>query len=67
MKDLFRDRLKISDEIEIDRAHRVGTQQGGRHRKIVLRCNKYKQKDEIKKAAKKLKGSGIYINDDFST
>ena len=67
VKDLFREQLQISEEIEIDRAHRVGTKQGGRHRTIVLRCNKYKQKEEIKKAAKKLKGSGIYINDDFST
>ena len=28
--------------------------------------NKFKDKEEIKNCAKKLKGTGIYINDDFS-
>ena len=67
VKALFKDRLQIREEVEIDRAHRVGQLKNDRPRTIVLRCNIYKQKERILMAAKKLKGSGIYINNDFST
>ena len=66
MLTLFKDQLEIDERIEIDRAHRVGYINPNKPRTIVLRCLRYKQKEEIKRCAKKLKGTGIYINDDFS-
>ena len=66
VKSLFREQLNISEEIEIDRAHRVGRWDKNKPRTIVLRCHRYKQKVEIQRAAKKLKGTGVYINDDYS-
>ena len=66
VKNLFRNELGITEEVEIDRAHRVGRKEDGKVRTIVLRCHKYKMKEQIKKAARKLKNTGIYINDDFS-
>ena len=66
VKNLFRNELGITEEVEIDRAHRVGRKEDGKVRTIVLRCHKYKMKEQIKKAARKLKNTGIYINDYFS-
>ena len=66
VKTLFKDQLEIHEDIEIDRAHRVGQLKRDRPRTIVLRCNRFKQKETILMAAKKLKGTGIYINNDFS-
>ena len=61
VKDLFRDKLGINDHIEIDRAHRVGRSEPNKSRTIVLRCNNFKQKEKIKKASTRLRGTGIYI------
>ena len=66
VKALFKEQLNISEDIEIDRAHRVGRRDQNKPRTIVLRCNRYKQKERVKKTAKRLKGTGIFINDDFS-
>ena len=66
VKDIFMNNLNIDKHIEVDRAHRVGEKRENRKRTIVLRLNKFKDKEEIKRCAKKLKGTGIYINDDFS-
>ena len=63
---LFKNQLNITESIEIDRAHRVGRLGGNKPRTIILRIHNYKQKEKIKRAAKNLKGTGIYINDDFS-
>ena len=66
VKHLFRNELGITEEVEVDRAHRVGRKEEGKVRTIVLRCHNYKMKEEIKRAAPRLKDTGIYINDDFS-
>ena len=63
---LFKDQLEIDESIEIDRGHRVGYINPNKPRTIVLRCLRYELKEEMKRCAKKLKGTGIYINDDFS-
>ncbi|CAH1245985.1 Hypp7624 [Branchiostoma lanceolatum] len=53
--------------IEIERAHRNGRfQDGGRLRPIVAKLLRYKDRDTIIQRAKYLKGSNIYINEDFS-
>ena len=66
VRSLFREQLNISEDIEIDRAHRVGRWDKNKPRTVILRCHSYKQKVEIQRAAKKLKGTGVYINDDYS-
>ena len=69
VKAIFNGQLRIEEEIEIDRAHRIEKNPGrndDRPSTIVLRCTRYKQKEKIRKLAKRLKGTGIYINDDYS-
>ena len=68
--DIFTDQLEIEKNVQIERAHRTG-KKGSKHshektrkpRTIVLRLNSYKDKIKI---LKKLKGTNIYINEDFS-
>jgi len=53
--------------IEIERAHRMGKkQQENRPRTIIFKLLNWKQKELILKNTKKLKDTGIYINEDFS-
>ena len=64
---IFTNQLGIEKNVQIERAHRTG-KKGSKHshektskpRTIVLKLNSYK--DEIKK----LKGTNIYINEEFS-
>ena len=51
--------LRIEEGIEIDRAHRIEKNPGrndARPKTIVLRCTRYKQKEKIRRLAKRLKG-----------
>lgn len=54
-------------KIEIERAHRMGQfQEGRKQRKIVVKFLRFKDRQRILFSAKKLKGTNIYINEDFS-
>ena len=66
VKSVFRENLKIEEDIEIYRAHRVGKKGSDKTRTIGLRCTRYKQKEKVQQETKRLKRTGIYINDDFS-
>ena len=60
--------LRIEEEIEIDRAHRIEKNPGRndeRHRTVVMWCTRYKEREKIRSLVKRLKGTAIYINDDF--
>ena len=51
VKALFKDQLRVEEEIEIDRAHRVEKNPGitdERPKTIVLRCTRFKQKEKLK-------------------
>ena len=63
-KSVFREKLLIRKDIEINRAHRVGGKQTGKSRSIVLRCLRYKDKQLIQKMTNKLKNTNI--NNDYS-
>ena len=71
--DIFTNQLGIEKNVQIKRAHRTG-KKGSKHshektrkpRTIVLKWNSYKDKIKILKESKKLKGTNIYINEDFS-
>ena len=67
--DLLQSKLNINAEaIEIERAHRTGRRSGtGRPRHIVVKLLRYKDKEKIMRSSKSLKGSGVFINEDFSS
>ena len=67
VQSLITDKLGIAENIVIERAHRIKKKENpGRPRTIVCRFLNYKDKTNILKNAKKLKGKNIFINEDFS-
>ncbi|XP_065645797.1 uncharacterized protein LOC136076251 [Hydra vulgaris] len=52
--------------VEIERAHRVGFRKEARSRTIILKLLRFKDKSNILKETRKLKGRNIYANEDFS-
>ena len=54
------------ENIEIERAHRVGDKNQSSCRTIVAKLSKYKTKDRILAKARKKKPQGIRIYEDFS-
>lgn len=65
LQELFEQKLLVNGAV-IERAHRVGKAQEGQPRTIVCKLLNYNDKERIRKNTSKLKGSGIYVNDDFS-
>ncbi|XP_065683257.1 uncharacterized protein LOC136096051 [Hydra vulgaris] len=61
---IFEEKLNLKG-IVIERAHRSGKIEAGRPRSIVMKLLNYKDKVQVLKSASKLKGSGIYINEDY--
>ena len=55
-----------TSEIWIERAHRVGEKKRGQERQIVVQFNSYKNKLDILRNCKKLKGTNFSIFEDFS-
>ena len=55
-----------TSEIWIERAHRVGEKKTGQERQIVVQFNSYKNKVDILRNCKKLKGTNFSIFEDFS-
>lgn len=68
VREILKDKLKLDPlKIEIEHAHRNGKfQEDGRPRPIVTKLLRYKDKEVIMQRAKYLKGSNIFINEDFS-
>lgn len=62
---ILSDKLEITEDVEIERCHRMGKRKGNRPRTIVCKFLRFKDKQKILKNAKKLKNSGIYIYEDF--
>lgn len=67
-KKLFADHLKMDPKlVETEQAHRTGKYTAnGRPRPVIVKLLCYKDKEEILKQAKKLKGTNFFINEDFS-
>ena len=53
-------------DVKIERAHRVGRKRSDKPRTIVCKLLHYNDKEKILENLGKLKGSNIYINEDFS-
>ena len=68
IKEIISTKFNIqTDEFTIERAHRVGKQYtSDKPRPIVAKFNNYKVKESIMKNKKGLKGSNVYIREDFS-
>ena len=70
VQSLIKDKLGIAENIVIERAHRIKEKENsdnpGKPTTIVSRFLNYKDKTNILKNAKKLKGKNIFINEDFS-
>ena len=62
---MFIDNLNL-DDIKIECTHRMGRGQDGKIRTVIIKLLSYKDKMDILKNAKYLKGTGYYINEDFS-
>ena len=55
------------DEFTIERAHGAGRRNAtGKTRTIVAKFNNYKVKESIFKSKKGLKGTNVYVREDFS-
>ena len=67
VKAVLKTKLNIDpNKTEIERAHRTGKQSNGKPRHIVVKLLRYKDKERIMRSSKALKGTGIFINEDFS-
>ena len=65
IQNVFKEKLGL-ENINIERAHRSkGKTSSNKPRTIVCKLLSYKQKKEVLKNAKKLKGSNIFIDEDF--
>ncbi|KAJ3651421.1 hypothetical protein Zmor_017465 [Zophobas morio] len=58
--------VKVDVEMDASEIRRIGTYKPNGNRSILVKLQKWKTKMEIYKLTKNLKGSDIWINDDFS-
>ncbi|KAJ8346773.1 hypothetical protein SKAU_G00281740 [Synaphobranchus kaupii] len=66
VKKIVAEKLQLQQEIEVERAHRTGKPGGDRPRSIVVKLLRHKDRSAILQRTKSLKGSKIYINEDFT-
>ena len=63
LKELCTDRLELSDDIHFDRVHRINNKPNS---PVIARFSFFKQKQSVLKNKNKLKGSKIFIDEDYS-
>ena len=63
MQELLTDNLEMHESPQFDRVHRLSAEPDS---PIVARCTFYNDKATIMKAKTKLKGSYVFISEDFS-
>lgn len=66
VKKVLAEKRQLQWAIELDRAHRTGKPGSEKPRPIVARLLRYKDRTEILQWTKALKGTNIYINEDFA-
>ena len=54
------------DPKEIDRAHRVGRTENGRHRSMIVKLKSFRVKLQVMMNRRKLKGKRIFVNEDLT-
>lgn len=65
VRKLLSEKLNITG-IELERVHRTGRSVGERARPIVAKFLRFKDKVRVMEKAKDLKGTNVYINEDYS-
>lgn len=69
VKQIIQEKLQLDqNKITLEKAHRIGRMRNGnssRPRPVVVKFLKYKDKEAVLERAKYLKGSNIYLNEDF--
>ena len=63
---ILKENLDITQNIEIERAHRMGNTRNNQPRTIIMKLLRYKDKELILNSAKKLKNTNISIYEDYS-
>ncbi|CAL9708654.1 unnamed protein product [Knipowitschia caucasica] len=68
VKKILTEKLQLPPTVELERVHRVGRPDGerSRPRPIVAKLLRWKDRDTILHRAKQLKGTNIYINEDYT-
>lgn len=61
---LLEEKLQMSD-VKLERAHRVGPATASYPRAIVARFERFGQREATLRNARKLKGTGVYLNEDM--
>lgn len=61
---LLEDKLQLP-AIDLERAHRVGQVRPSQPRAVVVRFEKFQDREAVLRSARKLKGTGTYINEDL--
>ena len=63
IQELLTDKMNITDVVNFDRVHRLTPKADS---PIIARCTSFKQKVQILKAKQKLKGTNVFVGEDFS-
>ena len=64
LKDMITDKLELVDDFQFDRVHRLNSKPNS---PVIARCTFFKDKVKILKAKRKLRGSDVFIGEDFSS
>ena len=62
VKTMLTEKMGMSADIPFDRVHRLGNKTNA---PLIARCTFYKDKINILKSSNKLKGTDLYVNEDF--
>ena len=62
---IIRSNFEIEEEIQLERAHRLGRKHDQRPRPIVAKFNRNPQRELVRKTASKLKGTSISLEEQF--
>ena len=65
LQNLFKEKLQL-ENISVERAHRVGNNEKNNKQTVVFKLASFKNKLKIISEARKLKGTNISINEDYS-
>lgn len=63
VKELLTDKLEMAEDVEFDRVHRTSDKPNA---PVIAKCTFYKHKVSILKHKNKLKGSNIFVGEDYS-
>ena len=63
LRDMLTDKMDLGDDFSFDRVHRVNSKSDS---PIIARCTYYRQKMNILKAKGKLRGTILFVGEDFS-